>query len=716
MKTSVQIFLTFYFFTSFLFSQTIQWEQLNGPFSGTPLCFSYNSNGDLFAGMDQNQRGVFKSTDNGITWFPKSDGIPLGDRAISWITVDDSNYVIIGTNSHIGSGVYKSKDNGESWVKIANLGGTSVAVNDSGHIYVGDTGYGQYSVSKDGGYTWTHNPHPSPFIRSIAINDSGHIFVGGNYTAYRSTDNGATWTTLSGGITSEINSIAFNDSGHIFAGNWQEYGSQSGILKSTDNGDTWTTVKLGFRVNSSHNIVINNAGYIFVGSNGWGIWRSTDDGVTWTQQNSGLQHIYIKSMYILNDGNIYAGTVGAGIYRSTDNGESWQQTGVTSAQVKALKVSPANGSLFASVVGMSRSTDSGVTWEPINNGISTRDVVSSEIKNIAIKSDGTIFIGYATNWPTTFIYRSTNNGDSWTLAQSGIQGSEILGLTVDDSDYVYASSDWQGVYKSTDNGDSWFSIGNPSQGGKLALNSIGDLFLASWGAGLWKLPASDTTWVNLTSNIGASWIWTMLIGSNDYIYVGNKRSTDNGTAWEEILQPGPYPCYAENSVGHIFMGTRSYGTGIWRSTDFGESWESINTNLPTLEIWSLAIDSDDYLYAGTDGYSMLKTTTSTVTSVGEDRNIPTSFFLEQNFPNPFNSSTKISWQSPVCSNQTIKLFDLLGREIETIVDGYYDAGYHSALYIANSGLPSGVYFYQLKAGDPANGISFVQTKKMLLIK
>ncbi|MCK7517177.1 MAG: T9SS type A sorting domain-containing protein [Ignavibacteriales bacterium] len=84
-----------------------------------------------------------------------------------------------------------------------------------------------------------------------------------------------------------------------------------------------------------------------------------------------------------------------------------------------------------------------------------------------------------------------------------------------------------------------------------------------------------------------------------------------------------------------------------------------------------------------------------------------SFILYQNYPNPFNPNTTISWQSPVRGWQTIKVFDVLGRELATIVDGYYGAGSHSTLYIANSTLPSGVYYYQLRAGN------FVQTKKMV---
>lgn len=96
--------------------------------------------------------------------------------------------------------------------------------------------------------------------------------------------------------------------------------------------------------------------------------------------------------------------------------------------------------------------------------------------------------------------------------------------------------------------------------------------------------------------------------------------------------------------------------------------------------------------------------------VEDDRTNPQDFFLSQNYPNPFNPSTTISWQSPVGSRQTIKVFDVLGREVETIVDSYYDAGFHSKLYIANSALPNGIYFYQLKAG------SFIETKKMILLK
>jgi len=96
--------------------------------------------------------------------------------------------------------------------------------------------------------------------------------------------------------------------------------------------------------------------------------------------------------------------------------------------------------------------------------------------------------------------------------------------------------------------------------------------------------------------------------------------------------------------------------------------------------------------------------------VEDDQIIVNEFKLYQNYPNPFNPSTTISWQLPVSGRVTIKLFDILGREIDTIVDGYYEAGKHSTFYILNSTLSSGVYFYRLQAGN------YIETKKMMLLK
>jgi len=88
---------------------------------------------------------------------------------------------------------------------------------------------------------------------------------------------------------------------------------------------------------------------------------------------------------------------------------------------------------------------------------------------------------------------------------------------------------------------------------------------------------------------------------------------------------------------------------------------------------------------------------------------PHSYKLENNYPNPFNPSTKISWQSPVSSHQTLKVYDLMGNEVATLVDEYKPAGNYNAEFDA-SNLASGIYFYKLQAG------AFAETKKMILTK
>lgn len=89
--------------------------------------------------------------------------------------------------------------------------------------------------------------------------------------------------------------------------------------------------------------------------------------------------------------------------------------------------------------------------------------------------------------------------------------------------------------------------------------------------------------------------------------------------------------------------------------------------------------------------------------------IPEEFSLEQNYPNPFNPGTKISWQSPVGSHQTLKVFDLLGNEVATLVNEEKPVGSYEVEFDASK-LSSGIYFYRLQAGN------FIQTKKMLLLK
>ena len=103
--------------------------------------------------------------------------------------------------------------------------------------------------------------------------------------------------------------------------------------------------------------------------------------------------------------------------------------------------------------------------------------------------------------------------------------------------------------------------------------------------------------------------------------------------------------------------------------------------------------------------------TDMITSVEQESSrMPESFVLYQNYPNPFNPTTMINYQLSMNSRVTLKVFDVLGREVETLVDEYQNTGFHSSLFTTNSSLTSGVYFYRLQADR------FCKTKKFILMK
>ena len=121
--------------------------------------------------------------------------------------------------------------------------------------------------------------------------------------------------------------------------------------------------------------------------------------------------------------------------------------------------------------------------------------------------------------------------------------------------------------------------------------------------------------------------------------------------------------------------------------------------------FGVAPDSGIYFTDG-DVYGVAISPVTNVTSLGEN---PTQFRLEQNYPNPFNPSTTIRFSLPSQTYVTLKVFDILGREVTTLVDGELNLGEHSVVYNVED-LPSGVYYYRLQAGN------FAQQKKMMIIK
>jgi hypothetical protein len=185
------------------------------------------------------------------------------------------------------------------------------------------------------------------------------------------------------------------------------------------------------------------------------------------------------------------------------------------------------------------------------------------------------------------------------------------------------------------------------------------------------------------------------------------RSFDGGDEWEYFATPSPnnVPIVCDpNTAGTFYIG--SVGSGVFKSDDFGETFEDITGDLGNLNVNCLEIDIDGRLLAGTDNGVYVNDVTL---GIDDDSPAPERFALRQNYPNPFNASTRISFTIPEAARVILVIYDLLGREVRTLIDKRMEAGESSVLLDA-SDLSSGVYFYRLRTGE------FADTRRLTLIK
>jgi len=188
------------------------------------------------------------------------------------------------------------------------------------------------------------------------------------------------------------------------------------------------------------------------------------------------------------------------------------------------------------------------------------------------------------------------------------------------------------------------------------------------------------------------------------------RSSDNGETWEQIISlPGLYNGnyfidFIVNNQGDYIALTTSK---IYYSSNQGIDWQSEEFPMAFLNA-IFTSDSNTYWVTGQNSL-LLKNSNSGITSIKLTEILINNFSLSQNYPNPFNPSTKISYSVAGLSKVILKVYDIIGREIITLVNEEKPAGKYEVNFNASS-LASGVYFYQIKAGD------FVQTKKLILLK
>jgi hypothetical protein len=417
--------------------------------------------------------------------------------------------------------------------------------------------------------------------------------------------------------------------------------------------------------------------------------KSTDGGNSWFKSSSGINANSIKSIDVGTNGNIFVGFTG-GVYVSTNNGSTFQQSdaGITNTMNNVIRVHP-NGYIFAGTFPMSGAPLSGV-------------------------------------------FRSTNNGVNWSVDMTGwtYQFNNVLDFSFNSSGHIYAASN-DNVYKSTNLGDSWFrantGISN-NQVYSIAVNTQNNyVFAGTYGSGIFRSKDDGSNWLQINDGLTATQIMSIAINSSGHIFLGTNgygvfRSTNDGDNWTQVLFYTGMQTWkvAINSKGHLYAGVvggQIVNLGVWRSLDNGDNWAQVSDGILYPFIDALAFDVTGFAYAGSLGGGLFKSALSTPAS-NNNKTIPKSFVLEQNFPNPFNPSTKIKFDIPALSSPlgrgvggmtVLKVYDILGKEITTLVNENLQPGTYEVKFDGTK-LSSGIYFYKIIAGD------YSETKKMILMK
>ena len=708
--------LTIVFLLLLSLSVNAQWVQTNGPKDGPYFSNIYSFDNILYA-ISYNR--IYISSDSGKSWIVGGRGLP-SNNVTSLYKYGSKLFVTSST-------IYASDDNGINW------------------NYSGDNVWGT--------------------VTSIASNSQYLFAASGDYGLYYSTDLGITWIrAVNNGIKKDqwgripITALATKDN-KIYAGTWYS----EGIYVSTNNGDDWSLINNGLKGNNISSLFINGQN-LYIGIEGNGIFTSSNNGVNWSNISNNLPTFSDGTAPNINaisafKNKIYASITcfeGNYIYSSSDNGKSWinNSNGVSGfLNPSALQSFASSNDIFflSGSSGLFRLSSDASSWNNLSDNFPPStgiyDLLTLKNNLIARISDKLFYSSNSGNqWKEislpkpnstlSFVgaldslliinlnglYSTADLGNSWTYLNQmpirtyisegkiltmygyhtlnvssdfGVTWNTINPVTGNYNDFltsvdvydntIFCGVEGKGLVFSSDNGITWGKkpTGFPNDGQVIKIVKKGSqLFAATWNKGVFVSNDSGFTWYEANAGLENSKCVNSINVINNKLFAAVSNNSWN------------------------------YKGKIVYSSNNGYSWLDVNNGFNSESVNYLASDRTN-IYAGTGGNGVWKRPISEIITDIEkkDKVLPARFSLSQNYPNPFNPSTTIDYQLSTPGLVTLKVFDLLGREVATLVDEYKSAGvYNSQFSIRNFQLNSGVYFYRLQAG------SYSETKKLILMK
>jgi photosystem II stability/assembly factor-like uncharacterized protein len=663
---------------------------------------------------------IAKTTNGGDNWFSQSNTSITDNTLYGVFSTSENNVYVAGSANTI----LKSTNGGTDWSLYPQVFSNST---DYRSIYFtsADTGFiaghrSRIAKTTNGGISWSpvYDPGGTIQLWSITFNSSKQIGLacGASSQLLRTSDGGNTWTPITGFITASTTfySVSFaSDNVAFLAGN-------SGyIFKSTDAGLTWQNAGYRFTTTSLNDVAFadNSTGYV-VGTNF--LAKSTDGGKTFQTQVSPFSGDINEISTPVPDTAIAAADAG-NIIRTTNGGANWSliPTGITGTNSDILAIdfiTKDTGWVAAYNGTVAKTTDAGLTWSIISTIVGSNpwdmDFVNSKFgwvvgtgERIFGTSDGGVTWnqqhagGGLGTYGVSFVddktgvaggtggntYYTSDGGTTWNSAvtppDNTVWGIHIASSPVYGTVALTACASGY-VFKSIDGGRNW--VEEPRQ----TINTFDDVWMTdaahAWFAGSSGVIVGYFEPANIPVELAS---FSANVNNNEVLLTWVTASENNNAGYE-----------VERKFSHetdwIIIGfVKGSGTSV-NISEYTFSDESLEPGKYNYRIKQLDLNgSFKYYYL------------SELVEIG----LPEKFELLQNYPNPFNPSTIIKFSIPVQTFVTLKVFDMLGKEVVTLVENEKPAGNYSVNFSAGN-LSSGIYLYTLQAGSSS------LTKKLMLIK